>query len=182
MDPSGSGEIKYALYSQPLVRGLFNSLNQESKIKNRGLVVTQEQYAGISSGDCMVVPKDIADDLRNNGYSHPDKRKEIWVFGAEGDEGLVDGNLDLVQQRISGDISNRMGIHPSNYPGLRSWFVLGLDGGRSYACGRVGLGNDDGRLVGVVAPEAQNASQKLELSDRVIVGFSLEQVGRLPNY
>ncbi len=180
VDPSESGEIKYALYSQSLVRGLFNSLNQESNIKNRGLVITPEQYAEIPNSDCMVVPKDIAADLRNNGLSHPDKRREIWVYGAEGDESLVDGNLDLVKQRIGGDISNRMGIFPSSYSGLRSWYVNGLDGNnRSDAYGRYGLGLDLDRFVGVVAPEAQSASQKLELSDRVISGFSAEQIGRL---
>jgi len=158
VDPDGSGEIKYALYSQPLVRELFDSFNPKSKISRNGLVITQDQYHEIPKEDCFIVSPDVANDLRENGYRHPDIRKEVWIYSAEGNKGLVDGSLELVQQRISGDISNRMGISPSSYPGLRYWCVGGFGGGYgSVADDWNDLGYGDGCLVGVVAPKAQSA-------------------------
>ena len=163
-NPDNSGEIKYALYSQPLAKELFNSLNPRSNIVNRKLFITPDQYHAIPEQDSLVIPADVANDLRKKGYSHPDIRRKIWVYGAEGDESLFDGSLGLVQQLIGGDFSNRMGIFPSSYSGFGSWFVGGSDGyGRSFAGDWDHLDCGGGRLVGV-APKAQAVTETLEQS------------------
>ena len=176
VDPNGSGEIKYVIYSQPLAQGLINSLNPNSDVRNGSLFVTPEQYNEIPVADSFVVPADVANALREDGYSNPNVRRGIWNYAVEGKEDLVDGNLELVQQRVGGDFSNRMGVFPSRQSGLRSWYVNGLDD-RSNAYGNVDLHNGNALVVGV-APEAQNAPQNLDLSSRVANGFSREQIGR----
>ena len=153
-NPDNSGEIKYSLYSQPLAKRLFNSLSPESNIENGKLVITPDQYHAIPRKDSLIIPVNVANDLRENIYGHPDIRRKIWVYGAEGNESLVDGNLDFVHQIAGGDFSNRMGIYPSSYPGLGSWYVCRVDDYYGSVAGvRYHLDDDVIRLVGV-APKA----------------------------
>ena len=154
-NPDNSGEIKYALYSQPIARELFNSLDPQSNIQRGKLVITPDQYNAIPREDCLLIPPGIANALREDGYSRPDIRREIWRFGAEGDDELVDGNLELVKKIVGGDFSNRMGKYPSNYSEFRPWCVNGLfmDGRSNADCSS--HGDDFSRLVGVAAEGAK---------------------------
>ena len=155
------GRVKIVLDSQTL-----RDMTSKSPRSNGALILANEVYDTLQGeefkkGKLGKVGESLS---RKDVKAHP-----VWKVLAIA-QGLLNDYTDFVfgeyQQRFAKDSSlddlKLMGIYSSSVngtaPEMRAWFVYGL-GDRSYANGRFGLDDYDGRFVGI-APEALSAPGK----------------------
>ena len=169
-DPDGSGEVVLGSYQEPRVREMIDTLNPKSEIVRGALPVSGAVYREIKKNGGHVIASDLGAALRGNALAEPAKRRAIFEFMAGGRRKLVDQNLAL----IPGTIENSMAFYPANVPGMRLVVVSSVGFNRSYAYGLYNLDSYNGRLVGVVAPEAQETARS---AARAIVPASLNVGG-----
>ncbi len=89
---------------------------------------------------------------------------KVWIALARDNAKLAKDYARMVfadnKQRFGYDTNMSVYLGPvPSIPTMRSWVVDGLDGW-AVADGGVSLDDDDGRLVGELAPEAQSAAKK----------------------
>lgn len=147
-DPQGSGEVVVGVYAIPLVTALVNSLSPANKLVGGALPVNVDQYQTVKK-DGFVFSKTVANDLRNDAYSHKNKRRAFWEYLAEGDTKLSKAYIADVLKKTEGTLENRLDFVSRNVNlGFRLLCVGSVGGGSSIA-GGYDLDGLIGRLVGV---------------------------------
>lgn len=118
VDPRGTEETIIKLASEDsLVEKLIYSINPSSKIKSGALEITAQEYDKIKKGAIKISGKD-AFTLQINGYKKIKKRQELFLYLAEGDNELVEGNYELALSQVGGNMRNTMGLWLPKQPGL----------------------------------------------------------------
>jgi hypothetical protein len=156
-----NGDVKIVLDSQTL-----REMTPESQRNSGALVLGEDVYKALQ-GEVFKKGKlgKVNDSMsRKDVKAHP-----VWKVLAR-DQALLNDYTDFifaeVKERFAKNTPSEdiraMGVFPGSCggsaPEMRAWFVVRLVDG-SYAGGGVGVGCDDGRLVGI-APEALGAPGK----------------------
>ena len=147
-----SHETKVVYYEHPVAKELAAKLKSTKQLVNWSLPTTDDLYQGLEGDMVHVIPASVVKDLLNNPYSHAKEREAFWEFAVRGNTQVYKDNMKLQKER-GRTIDNCMGIFPSQHPGMRLVWVGSVGGNYSLAGGINDLDNDDGRLVGELAPE-----------------------------
>lgn len=159
---------------------LLKSINSNSEIKDRSLILTPEQYNKLSEQYEVIKRNKVK--IEKSLTKEEAKNHKLWLNLSGNDQALLNEYADLIfaEAKKTYKYDENMGVYLSNDqkdPALRAWYVVRLDCG-SDADALVALVNDYARLFGVRVQnlEALLGTKALELGmkDPIELGKAIE--------